>query len=229
MNELKSIYINIHGHRFANNIQEWVLRNMFAQDFPPEDVAYGNYSVGLHPYHIGKVDEEDTLNKVRLATENLNVCAIGEIGLDKSIDTTFEDQFRIFKAQVEIAEFAELPVILHVVRSFNEMIDFMKSHQPVVPMIIHGFKGGPQMAEDLVKAGFYLSFGEAIADGNAKLLESLRKVPVENLFLETDEGGLDIREIYQITSEIKNISVDLLRLQIFENTKTNFSRFTGSN
>ena len=175
------------------------------------------------------MDEEDTLNKVRIATENLNVCAIGEIGLDKSIETTFEDQFRIFKAQVEIAEFAELPVILHVVRSFNEMIDFMKSHQPVVPMIIHGFKGGPQMADDLVKAGFYLSFGEAIADGNAKLLESLRKVPVENLFLETDEGGLDIREIYQITSEIKNLSVDLLRLQIFENTKTNFSRFTGSN
>ena len=85
------------------------------------------------------------------------------------------------------------------------------------------------MADDLVKAGFYLSFGEAIADGNAKLLESLRKVPVENLFLETDEGGLDIREIYQITSEIKNLSVDLLRLQIFENTKTNFSRFTGRN
>ena len=105
----------------------------------------------------------------------------------------------------------------------------MKSHQPVVPMIIHGFNGGPQMAEELIKAGFHLSFGEEIAGGNEKVRESLRNIPVENLFLETDEGGLDIRELYQITSEIKKISVDLLRLQIFENTRTSFSRFTGNN
>ena len=109
MDVSRSIYINIHGHRAANTINEWVLRNMFAQDYPPEDVEFGNYSVGLHPYHVGKVDEEDALNKVRLATENLHVFAIGEIGLDKSIDTPLNRQMQVFESQVEIAEFAELP------------------------------------------------------------------------------------------------------------------------
>lgn len=229
MDKSDLIYINIHGHRSANNIQEWVLTNMFAQDYPPEDMEFGNYSVGLHPYHVGQVDEEDALMKVRLSTENLNVCAIGEIGLDKSIDTPLNEQMRFFKSQVEIAEFADLPVILHVVRAFNEMIGFMKSHKPVIPMIIHGYNGSPEMAEDLINAGFYLSFGEAIAGHNKKIIDSLQGVPLEKLFLETDEGELDIREVYHLTSEIKKISPDRLRTGILENTRTIFSRFSGQN
>jgi TatD DNase family protein len=221
------IYINIHGHRSANNIREWVLKNMFAQDYPPDDVDHGNYSVGLHPYHAGRVDEEGALTKVRLATENMNVCAIGEIGLDKSIEAPLDLQMNIFRAQVEIAEFADLPVILHVVRAFNEMIEFMKSCKPVVPMIVHGYHGSEEMAEELIRAGFFLSFGEAIASGSEKLKRSLRAVPVEKLFLETDEGEIDIREVYSITSSVKKISEDRLRMQIYENTKAIFNRFPG--
>ena len=65
----KKIYINIHGHRQANNIQEWVMMNLMARDYPPDDIENGYYSVGFHPYNVGKADEEDTLNKVRLSTE----------------------------------------------------------------------------------------------------------------------------------------------------------------
>jgi len=86
-----------------------------------------------------------------------------------------------------------------------------------------------QMAEDLVKAGFFLSFGEAIGGNSDKVKESLRMVPSDKLFLETDEGELDIREIYHLTSGIKRISLDDLRSQIFENTRTTFSRFAANN
>ena len=125
MESNKKIYVNIHGHRHANNIQEWVMMNLMAKDYPPDDIENGYYSVGLHPYNVGKVDDEATLNKVKLATENLNVFAIGEIGLDKSIEAPLEHQMRVFEAQVEIAEFADLPVILHVVKAFNELVEFM--------------------------------------------------------------------------------------------------------
>ena len=147
------IYINIHGHRQANNIQEWVMMNLMAKDYPPDDIENGYYSVGFHPYNVGKVEEVETHNKVRLATENPNVFAIGEVGLDKSIEAPLEKQMNVFEKQVEIAEFAELPVVCHVVKAFNEMIEFMKVYKPVVPMIIHGYNGSKQMAEDLVKAG----------------------------------------------------------------------------
>jgi TatD DNase family protein len=112
-----------------------------------------------------------------------------------------------------------------VVRAFNEMIEFMQVHKPVVPLIIHGYNGSMQMAEDLIKAGYLLSFGEAIAGEHSKIVEALQKVPVENLFLETDEGALDIREIYQFAAEIKGISLDHLRTQIFENAKTHLPGF----
>ena len=219
------IYVNIHGHRHANNIQEWVMMNLMAREYPPDDIENGYYSVGFHPYNVGKVDEEETHNKVRLATENPNTFAIGEIGLDKSIEAPLADQLRIFERQVEIAGFADLPVILHVVKAFNEIIDFMKTHHPAVPMIIHGYNGSAQMAEDLVKAGFLISFGEAIAREHSKIVEALQKVPIEKLFLETDEGYLDIREIYHFAAELKGVSMDHLRIQIFENARTHIPGF----
>ncbi|MEN8156309.1 MAG: TatD family hydrolase [Bacteroidota bacterium] len=220
-----NLYVNIHGHRHANNIQEWVMMNLFAIEYPPDDIESGYYSVGFHPYNIGKMDEQDTLAKVRLATENSNILAIGEIGLDRSIAPPMEDQMRIFEQQVEIAESAGLPVILHVVRAFNEMIEFMRVHNPSVSMIIHGYNGSREMAEELVKAGFLISFGEAIAREHSKIIEALLSVPVEKLFLETDEGDLDIREIYHTAAEVKGIPMDQLRGQIVENAKAHLPRF----
>jgi TatD DNase family protein len=221
----QSRYINIHGHRQANSIEEWVMMNLMAKDFPPDDIENGYYSVGFHPYNVGKADEEETLKKVREAVEHPRILAIGEIGLDKSIEASMDDQMRVFEKQVNIAETAQLPVILHVVRSFNEMIAFMKTHQPVVPMIIHGYNGGVHVADELVKAGFLISFGEAITGEHSKIIEALQIVPVEKMFLETDEGDMDIRELYRFAAELKGLSVDHLRVQIFENARTHLSRF----
>jgi TatD DNase family protein len=226
MEKGKKLYVNIHGHRQANNIQEWVMMNLMASEYPPDDIENGYYSVGFHPYNVGKVEEEETLNKVRLATENLNVFAIGEIGLDKSIEAPLETQMQIFEKQVDIAEFSDMPIILHVVKAFNEMIEFMNVHKPSVPMIIHGYNGSREMAEELVKAGFLISFGEAIAREHSKIVEALIAVPVEKLFLETDEGSIDIREIYHKVAEVKGISLDHLRIQIVENAKTHIPRFS---
>jgi len=220
-------YINIHGHRQASSIEEWVMMNLMAKDFPPEDIENGFYSVGFHPYNVGKANEQETLDRVRKAVEHPRVLAIGEIGLDKSIEAPMEDQVRIFEKQVKIAESAGLPVMLHVVRSFNEMVGFMKAQQPGVPMIIHGYNGSAEMADELVKAGFLISFGEAISREHSKIIEALQRVPVEKMFLETDEGDMDIRELYQFAAEVKGISVDHLRVQIFENARTHLSRFSN--
>ncbi len=220
-------FINIHGHRQASSIEEWVMMNLMARDFPPDDIENGYYSVGFHPYNVGKVNEHETLEKVRQAVEYPRVLAIGEIGLDKAIEAPLKEQMRIFEKQVEIAESAELPVILHVVRTFNEILGFMNAQKPVVPMIIHGYNGSPQMAEELVKAGFLISFGEAISSEHSKIIEAIQKVPMEMMFLETDEGDMDIREIYQYAAEVKGVSLDHLRVQIYENARTHLSRLNN--
>jgi len=220
-------YINIHGHRQASNIDEWVMMNLMAKDFPPEDIENGYYSVGFHPYNVGKVNEQETLKRVRSAVDHPRILAVGEIGLDKTIEAPMEDQFRVFEKQVEIAESTGLPVVLHVVRSFNEILEFMKARQPIVPMIIHGYNGNVVIAEELVKAGFLISFGQAITHEHSKIVEALQKVPIEMMFLETDEGDMDIREIYQFAAEVKGVSVEHLRVQIFENARIHLNRFSN--
>jgi TatD DNase family protein len=80
------------------------------------------------------------------------------------------------------------------------------------------------MAEALLKAGFRLSFGEAIAREHSKIVESLVLVPADRLFLETDEGDLDIREIYHFAAEVKGVPIDQLRAQIVENAKSDLPR-----
>jgi len=215
----KRLFVNIHGHSKASSIREWVMRSLMASEYPPDDIEYGYYSVGFHPYNVGKVDEQDTLDKVTLATKNLKVLAIGEIGLDKSIEAAMDVQTRIFEAQLDIAEQARLPVILHVVRAFNEIIEIKKARKPSVPMIIHGYNGSREMAEVLVKVGFLISFGEAICGEHSKIIEALLSVPLDKLFLETDEGDMDIREVYQMAAEAKGVSREELRKQIIENAK----------
>ncbi len=81
------------------------------------------------------------------------------------------------------------------------------------------------MAEDLVKAGFLLSFGQAIASEHSKNVEALLAVPSDKLFLETDEGDMDIREIYSMAAAIKGMSEEELREQVLDNARIYISRF----
>jgi len=221
----KRLFVNIHGHRQASNIQEWVMRSLMASDYPPGDIEYGYYSVGFHPYNVGKFDEQDTLDKVRLAIRNPKVLAIGEIGLDKSIEAPMEQQIRIFEAQLDIAEQAKTPVILHVVRAFNELIEIKKARKLSVPMIIHGYNGSRQMADELVRTGFLISFGEAICGEHSKIIEALLSVPLEKMFLETDEGDMDIREVYQMAADAKGLTIEQVRVQIMQNAKAHLPGF----
>lgn len=210
--------MNMHAHRLATIEKEWVLTSVFAEEYPPDDPGNGVYSVGLHPWHLGKTDHEQALKKIKLATEAYNVLAVGEAGLDKLISFPMDQQLRIFAKQVEIAEYADLPLIIHNVRASQELISFMKTQRPVVPMIIHGFRGGAQLAEDLLHAGFFLSFGTRFMNDD-KLAEALKESPVEKIFLETDEDGTDIITLYDRASVLKLVSGDHLQVQIQENAR----------
>ncbi len=66
-----------------------------------------------------------------------------------------------------------------------------KEIRPQQAWIIHGFRGKPQQMEQLINQGFLLSFGAHFNE------ESLRLIPKDKFFLETDETTLSIIEIYQ--------------------------------
>ncbi|MDF1572571.1 MAG: TatD family hydrolase [Bacteroidales bacterium] len=206
-------HINIHAHRGAVSGEEWVLQNLSVRSYPPDEAdPDAAWSVGLHPWDIEKAGVDQALKKVQLATENCQVLAVGEAGLDATIQTPMDLQEKVFRAQVEIAEMADLPVVIHAVKSYQELIGFAKAYQPAVPMIIHGFRGGAQLAGDLLKFGFLLSFGEALLK-SAKVAAAFREVPDGKFFLETDESDVDIARLYERAAHLRSVSLQALRTE----------------
>jgi len=160
-------------------------------------------SVGLHPWHVS-TDWEEQLRLLGEVAGKKRVVLIGEAGLDKLCKTDFALQQTVFLRQIELAEEVQKPLIIHCVKSWPELIAIRKKVLPSVPWVIHGFRGKPQLANQLLELGFYLSYGEKF---NA---ESVRITLLERLCTETDESRLSIEEIYRKIAEVKGVSVEEL-------------------
>lgn len=144
------------------------------------------------------------------------VIAIGETGLDRLISTSMETQIKVFKQQIQLAEQVQKPLIIHAVRTFNELIRLKQQIKPSVAWIIHGFRGKKQIAEQLVKHGFYLSFGEKYQE------EALRHTPLNRIFLETDESTQSIDTLYRKAAEILSLPLPEFSENIRQNIRQVF-------
>jgi len=156
----------------------------------------GLFSVGFHPWFADEFSVE-SLSKLEQWALDSRLVAIGECGLDKNSKASMELQLEVFMRQIALSEKAKKPLIIHCVGHFNELFELKKNLKPRQLWIIHGFRGKPQLAQQALKSGCCLSFGEYF---NA---DSVRVTPVEKLFVETDESPLQIDEIYHQIAAIK--------------------------
>ena len=173
------------------------------------------YSYGIHPWHI-----EDKDMQLMLLTEVVlhpSVVALGEAGLDKNIEAPMLLQTEIFTEQAKLAEDIGKPLIIHCVKAWDELLAIKKEINPQMPWIIHGFRGNELLADQLIKKGFRLSFGEKYNP------EALRVAWPDHLFIETDESDKSIQEIYDDIAKSLNVSIDLLALTLRNNVKEVFS------
>lgn len=177
------------------------------------------YSFGVHPWKIGK-DVNEVLEEMDTVCRNRRCLAIGECGLDKLIETDFDLQQKIFCEQIQIANGLEKPLIIHCVKAFNELIACLKKMDNKVPVIIHGFNNNKNIADDLLKEGYILSFGKALLEDGSNAVEVLKNVGRKNFFLETDDAKISIRDIYRKASEILGIEETILQQQL----KNNYQR-----
>src|SRR5690606_36609951 len=74
----------------------------------------------------------------------------GECGLDKNTAKDFEEQKRVFFAQVQISEETQKPLIIHCVRAYNDIIQAYNDINPSVPWILHGYTGNQNITEQLM-------------------------------------------------------------------------------
>lgn len=170
-------------------------------------------SVGIHPWHVTQEWEEAFATIEAIAAER-NVAAIGECGIDRLRGLTgTEIQKKAFLAHAMLAEKVRKPLIIHCVKGFDEIIETYRLLSPSQAWIIHGFRGKPQQAQQLTREGLFLSLGEHFNPISAMA------IPLDRLFIESDESRHPISEIYAAIAAAKGVPIAQLARQIEENAK----------
>lgn len=121
----------------------------------------GLYAAGIHPWWTADADFrlDCYLSSLSHLLALPEVVQVGECGLDRLRGADLDTQCSVFAAQVALAEQHRLPLTLHVVRAFDVILRLHKQLRPTTRWTIHGFRGKPALAQQLLDAGFDLSFG----------------------------------------------------------------------
>jgi TatD DNase family protein len=204
------LYIDIHTHKQnlkTTSIVNWL--NNFSQ-LP----ANGFYSVGIHPWYINTETEKE-LTELTTISQQTNVLAIGECGLDKVCNVNFTLQQTYFLKQIQLANTLQKPLIIHCVRAFNEVVQVLEEQKVNVPVVFHGFNKKHLLAQSLIAKGYYLSFGKQLL--TTSVAETFKFLPLEQVFLETDDSEIEIEELYKAAAAIKNTDVASLCKQLTKN------------
>lgn len=204
-------FVNIHTHQQPKAPNEIILRNVMLHKVNSMPQVNYPISIGLHPWFINQMPIDSIADQLLAYAMHKQVWAIGEIGIDRAAQIDFTQQQKIFDVQLNVARALQKPVIIHAVRSHNNLLPYIKKYN--IPFIIHGFIGNMQQANDYVRHGAYLSFGAALLQ--SKVQEVFAKLPLAQCLLETDTSNLPIADIYLAASQAKNISLDELKAQLF--------------
>ena len=197
-------YPDIHTHRRRGDAYPTILNTQ-------EEATDGTISVGIHPWYVDKGWKE-RFHTIEELAKAPNVVAIGECGIDKVHSAvTPEIQENAFRAHIALSERLQKPLIIHCVKAYETIIALRKEIKPRQTWIIHAFRGKPQQAAQLTKAGLYLSLGEHFNE------ESARSIPADRLFIESDDSEIPIENIYSAIASARGCSVEELIRTVQEN------------
>jgi TatD DNase family protein len=212
-------FINLHTHKFSNLSDVIEVVNQYPWEF---NASVPNYSIGIHPWYIDKNRLEADLKIIKQKLQFDECLALGECGLDKRIEIPLDLQISVFKKQLEIVKQTNKPIILHCVAAYDEVIAIKKEMKIENPMIIHGFSKNEQVAQTLLKNGFYLSFGKYLLR-NPDLEKVFTFAPKNQILLETDTIEESIYQVYDKAASIKEISLEEMKSIVFNNFSTIFN------
>ena len=144
-------------------------------------------AAGIHPENCAGFQDAD-LTALRQLLAQPKVAAIGEIGLDYywAENPPRDFQQMVFRKQLALAEELDLPVIVHDREAHGDSLSIIREF-PAVTGVFHCFSGSPEMAEELLKRGWYLGFDGPITYKNARRAPEVAAItPLERMVVETD-------------------------------------------
>lgn len=160
-------------------------------------------SKGVHPWSLkNNRNVKELLKLISEIEKDKYLLAIGETGLDK-LSPEYETQKVLLSAHVELAQHLNLPMIVHCVKSQNDILKMLKEKSFKNKILFHGYNGSREEAIDLVKKGYRIGIGPQLFKA-MKINKYLHEIPLENLLLETDDSELNINEVFVKLSTVLN-------------------------
>ena len=153
-----------------------------AAEFP-----HVNAAVGLHPENCHDFQPEQ-IERLRQLARREKVVAIGEVGLDYYWEENPPREFQqqVFRRQLALARELQLPVIVHDREAHADTLSIVREF-PDVTGVFHCFSGSPEMAQELLKLGWYLGFDGPVTYKNARRAPEVAAVtPLDRMLIETD-------------------------------------------
>jgi TatD DNase family protein len=211
------MYINLHTHQRQITPGVTPIINCgYGFETVPDT---GWFSIGLHPWRLADWDVEVARVWLDQLVQHPRVIAIGEAGLDTVTDTPWTVQEQAFELCIQQAIQHRLPLILHCVKAYDEVLHYRKAaeQQHRQAWIIHGFDKHPNTATMLLRGGFLLSFGRAILQSDSHAAAALQQMPDRQFFLETDGAEqISIEAVYEAAAHLRGVSVDILQQQLVQ-------------
>lgn len=201
--------------------------------------AFVYAAVGIHPENINESWNNDLSVIQELAQTEPKVRAIGEIGLDYYWEKDEHARARqqvVFARQMELARELNMPVIVHDRDAHGDCMEITRRY-PEVRGVYHCYAGSVEMARELLRLGYYLSFTGVITFKNARrAIEVIREVPIDRLMIETDapymtpepfrgrrNSSLYVYRMAETIAEIKGMSAEEVERITTENGKRLFA------
>lgn len=196
-------------------VHEFVVPSVSAANFEAVSRLHQQYdqvhvAFGLHPCFMSSHTVQDTEYLVSMLDQQ-NACAVGEIGLDFFITQNADQrvaQIELFNTQLAIAQKYSLPVILHVRKAHDQVLQCLKAINFQHGGIVHAFNGSLVQAERYTREfDFKLGFGGAISHAKARKLRHLASVlPLTDIVLETDAPDMPLAQMQESYNQPANVS-----------------------
>lgn len=199
------------------------------------------YCLGIHPWYVGEHSGQDLDNLETLLSGHSELCVgVGECGLDR-LRGDLAIQLPWFEAQVKIASRYGYPLVIHSVKTHDEVFSILRRLNWCRPALIHGFSGSYQQAKKLVDLGCYIGVGGVITHSHSrKTRDAVARLPLEALILETDAPDMapegvaagrnapsELIRIAEALAELRGMPEAALAPVLLENVQALYGRDFG--
>ncbi|MEI6138321.1 MAG: TatD family hydrolase [Mariniphaga sp.] len=147
--------------------------------------------IGLHPTSV-KEDFRKELQIMDYWLGKRDFKGIGEIGIDLYWNKTFlSEQIEAFTTQIRWAKKLNIPIVIHVRDSFQEVIEvIMQEKDKTLDGVFHSFTGNIEQARQVIGLGFKIGVGGIVTFKNSGMDAIVKDIDLNNIVLETDSPWL---------------------------------------